>query len=74
MSQLMLPTLFPEADVKAKLAAFWDDQIGSVGMTTDPFSVGACLDSLTACIALLDIEEMLNIGDLPQTLVKKKWI
>ena len=71
MNTLILPGTYPEFEVRTALAAFWDRQMGGGNADVDSFSGGGEMDSLTACLALLDVEDILHVEDLPQILVKR---
>lgn len=71
MKQENLPIPFPQDLVQAKLNEYWDEQIKSSAETDSIFPLGENMDSLTACIALIEIETILNIEELPQTLIQQ---
>lgn len=62
---------YPDAAVHAALVSFWDEQMGASDGAVGMFSVGPALDSLTAVTVLVDLEGVVEIKDLPETLVKK---
>lgn len=71
MTQKDLPILFPEDLLRSRLGEYWDDQMESGTDTDNIFPLGENMDSFTACVALLEVEIILGITDLPQTLVQQ---
>ncbi len=71
MTNYVLPGIYPETEAREKLSKFWDTQIEGAENPMDAFSPEAFMDSLTACVGLLDLEEVLGVTDLPQTLVQR---
>ena len=59
--------------VKHALEAFWDAQVSPPlsDSGSEVFSVGSEMDSLTAVAVLCELEVLLGIDNLPETLVKR---
>lgn len=61
---------FPEEAIRERLGEFWDAQVPGAELA-ETFPLGPSLDSMTACVVLLDVESILDMSGLPQVLVKK---
>lgn len=60
-----------DSKVKKSLGDFWDEQMGGGLGEESPFPVGSGMDSVTATHVLLRVEVLLNVKDIPFTVIKK---
>lgn len=60
-----------DADIKKALQDFWDEQMGEGLGEPSPFPVDSGLDSVTATHVICEIEKLLGVKDIPQTVVRR---